>query len=319
MERRRLGRTGLEVSRLCFGTMAFGAEADEAEAGRLYAACREAGIDLFDCAAAYSDGRAEEILGRLAAHERDAVTIATKAGYGRTGEPGGRCGRAEFVRSVEGSLRRLGTDRIEILFLHRFDPHTDLEQTLRALDDLVGAGKVLHLGASNFAAWQVAKALGISDRRGWARFDVLQPMYNLVKRQAEVELLPLAAAEGLGVMTYSPLAGGLLSGKYRSASSGRLARDPRYAARYAPAWMHDTATALAALAEARGVSPVRLAVAWAGGHPTVSAPIVGARTLEQLRPALAAVDIAMTPELREALSALGREPPPATDRLEERG
>jgi aryl-alcohol dehydrogenase-like predicted oxidoreductase len=317
MERRPLGCTGLEISALAFGTMSFGAAADEGESARLYAACREAGIDVFDCADVYADGYAEEILGRLAAHERESVVLTTKAGYGRAAEPGGRAGRAHLLRSVEASLRRLGTDRVELLFLHRFDPRTDLEGTLRALEDLVRAGKVVHLGASNFAAWQVATALGISARRGWAGFEAIQPMYSLVKRQAEVELLPLAASEGLGVMPYSPLGGGLLTGKYRAGGAGRLTADARYAARYGPGWMHETAAALAGLAEARGVSPASLAVAWAAAHPAVTAPIIGARTVEQLWPSLAAAKIAMTPELRSEISALAPAPPPATDRLEE--
>ncbi len=319
MERRRVGRTGMAVSALCFGTMSFGREADEATAAALYAACREAGVDVFDCAEMYSDGRAEEILGRLIAHERDAVTVATKCGYGAPGAAHGDGSRRAVLSGIEGSLRRLRTDRVELLYLHRLDPATDPEITLRALEDAVTAGKALAIGASNFAAWQVARWLGRSERRGWAGFAAIQPMYSLVKRQAEVELLPMAAAEGIGVFPYSPLGGGLLTGKYRGGgSAGRLAENPRYRARYAEAWMHETAGALADLAAARGLHPVTLAVAWAAAHPAVTAPILGARSVEQLAPALAAADLAMTPELYGEITALSVAPPPATDRLEER-
>ncbi len=177
---------------------------------------------------------------------------------------------------------------------------------------------MLYLGASNWAAWQVAKALGAAERRGWAGFSLLQPMYNLVKRQAEVELLPLAASEGLAVTPYSPVGGGLLSGKYRDRSAGgRIKADDAYAKRYGPDWMYDSAARFADFAEARGWHPVSLAVAWVAAHPAVTAPLIGARDVVQLAPSLAALDLPMTPELRAEVSALSPAPPPATDRLEE--
>jgi len=319
METTLLGRTGMRVSRLCMGTMSFGREADEAESGRIYAACREAGIDFFDCANIYSEGRAEEILGRLIAPERDRIVLTSKVGMSRPGVEGG-LGRRHIRASVEASLKRLGTDRLDVLFLHRFDPDTPVEETLRTLDDLVSAGKVHHIGASNWAAWQVARALGLSARQGFARFDVLQPMYSLVKRQAEVEILPLAEAEGLGVIPYSPVGGGLLSGKYRSADAqGRIRANASYVRRYGEEWMFDTAARFADFAEARGWHPVSLALAWVAAHPAITAPIIGARDVAQLKPALAALDIPMTPELRAEIGRLSRTPPPATDRLEEQG
>ncbi len=191
---------------------------------------------------------------------------------------------------------------------------------MRGLEDLVASGKVLYLGASNFAAWQIAKALGIADRRGWSRIDLLQPMYNLVKRQAEVEILPLAQAEGLGVMTYSPMGGGLLSGKYRealAANSSRLVADAKYGVRYGEEWARDTAANFASLAEAKGVHPATLAVAWTASHPAVTTPIIGARNVEQLTPSLAALDYVLSPEERAEISALSRTPPLATDRRDE--
>jgi aryl-alcohol dehydrogenase-like predicted oxidoreductase len=204
-----LGRTGCQVSQLGFGTMSFGGDADERTSAALFRRCRDAGINLFDCADVYQDGRAEEILGRLMRGQRDELVITSKA-YFPTGPDVNARGasRRHLVSAVEASLQRLDTDRIDLYFIHRFDRHTPLEETLRALDDLVRAGKILYPAASNFAAWQVAKAIGISARHGWARFECIQPMYNLVKRQAEVEILPLAASEEIGVVSYSPLRSG---------------------------------------------------------------------------------------------------------------
>lgn len=321
MEFKLLGRTGLRVSPLCFGTMSFGGDADEAESTRLYAAVRNRGVNFLDCADAYGTGRAEEILGRLMASERDQLVITTKC-WGPMGEDPNMRGssRRHVTRAVEASLRRLGTDRVEVLFMHRWEPTVPVEETLRALEDLVRAGKVLHIGVSNWSAWQTALGLGIADRQGWSRIDVIQPMYSLVKRQAEVEILPLARHEGLGVITYSPLGGGLLSGKYgpdARPERGRLVDDQRYAKRYGDTWVHETAGAFTAFARARGVHPVTLAVAWTAGHPDITCPIIGARSVEQLAPALEALDFAMSPELRAEISALSQSPAPATDRREE--
>ena len=316
-----LGRTGVRVSQLCFGTMSFGGDADRNESQRMYAACREAGINFFDCANVYSEGRSEEILGELIATERDSLVITSKCVQETGPDPNDHgASRRHITLSVEASLKRLGTDRLDVLFMHRWDEATDLEQTLRALDDLVRSGKVLYVGASNYAAWQVARALGISERRGWARFDVLQPMYNLVKRQAETEILPLAEAEDIAVISYSPVGGGLLSGKYRPQSgpeTGRILDNQMYAKRYAEPWMVETAAAFTGRAEELGVHPVSLAVAWVGAHPGITCPIIGARSVNQLRPSLESVAIDMTPDLRAELAALSRTPPPATDRLEE--
>lgn len=321
MEYKLLGRTGLKVSQLSFGTMSFGREADEAGSAAMYAACRERGINFFDCADAYSKGAAEEILGRLMAHERDDLIVTTKC-FNPMGPDINATGanRRHIIRAVEASLRRLGTDRVEVLFMHRWDQTVPLEETLRALEDLVRAGKVLHLGASNYAAWQIAKGLGISERRGWARFDVIQPMYSLVKRQVESEILPLARAEELGVITYSPVGGGVLSGKYgpnRRPDSGRIMTSDEYAGRYGEDWVFETAGEFSTLATERGHHPVSLAVAWVAANGDVTCPIIGARDLDQLAPSLNALEIEMTPELYAEISAIGRAPPPATDRLEE--
>lgn len=317
-----LGTTGVKVSPLCFGTMSFGGAADEDTAAAMFRRCREVGINFFDCANVYEDGRSEDILGQLIRDCRDEVVITSKAYFPTADAPNARgASRYHILRAVEDSLRRLGTDRIDLYFVHRFDTETALEETLRTLDDLVRQGKVLYLGASNFAAWQVMKALGISRRTGLTPFHVIQPMYNLAKRQAEVELLPMAHAERLGVMPYSPLGGGLLTGKYsidRRPDVGRLTSNPMYQTRYGAALHYEIAERFTAFAEERGVDPVSLAVAWAGSHPAVTAPIIGARNLEQLEGSLGALDVDMTPALREEIAALSPTPPPATDRVEER-
>ena len=321
MEYRFLGNTGVKVSSLCFGTMSFGGDADEATSAAMYERCRDAGINFFDCADVYAGGRSEEILGQLMKGHRDELVIATKV-FGRMGDHENALGatRKHIQKAVDDSLRRLNTDYIDVYFLHRFDNATPIEETLRVLDDLVRQGKILYPAASNFAAWQVSKALGISESRSWSRFEVLQPMYNLAKRQAEVEILPMAQAENVAVTPYSPLGGGLLTGKYgreRRPDSGRLVENEAYMARYGQEITYDVAEAFTAFAKERGYDPASLAVAWVGSHPAITAPIIGARNLSQLEGSLKSLDIEMTPELRAEVSALSPTPPPATDRAEE--
>jgi len=317
-----LGKTGLRISSLALGTMSFGGEADERAATRMFAMCRDAGINTFDCADVYNGGRAEEILGTLINDCRDQVVITSKCSF-----PTGRglndrgLSRYHLVRAVEASLRRLQTDRIDIYYLHHFDENTALEESLRTLNDLVAQGKILYPALSNFAAWQVQKALGVAALHHLAPPVAIQPMYSLIKRQAEVELLPMAAAEGLGVFAYSPLGSGLLSGKYGiedRPDQGRLVDDVRYQARYGGPDVYRVAEDFRALAADWGRHPVSLAIAWVASHPTVTAPLVGARSAEQLAPALVAAEIDLSPEEREQISAVSVEPPTATDRDEER-
>jgi aryl-alcohol dehydrogenase-like predicted oxidoreductase len=322
MEYRTLGRTGVQVSRLCFGTMSFGGVADEETSAAMFHHCREAGINFFDTANVYADGRSEKILGRLIADCRDEIVLTSKVGFS-TGKGVNARGlsRRHVMLAVEASLRRLGTDRLDLCFLHTFDPHTPIEETLRALDDLVHQGKILYPAVSNWAAWQIATALGISTREGLARFECIQPMYNLVKRQAEVEILPLAQAERLGVISYSPLGGGLLTGKYsptRRPEQGRLVENPVYVKRYGDPTYYQVAERFTAHAEERGLHSATLAVAWVMAHPAITAPIIGARNLAQLEASLAAADVPMTAEWYAEISALSIEPPPATDRSEEK-
>ncbi|MBN1370490.1 MAG: aldo/keto reductase [Anaerolineaceae bacterium] len=316
-----LGSTGIQVSKLCFGTMSFGGDADESTSASLFARCRDSGINFFDCANTYSGGRAEEILGRLSQGSRHELILTSKFYFPMGSDINARgASRRNMRQAVEASLKRLGTDYLDVYFVHHFDEHTPIEETLRGLDDLVSAGKILYPGVSNFAAWQIAKALGISARHGWASFAVIQPMYNLVKRQAEVEILPLAQSEGLGVIPYSPLGGGLLTGKYAPGvrpDSGRLVENALYQKRYKGEDVYETAGRFTQFAQERGFDPAALAVAWVAAHPGVTAPIIGARNLTQLEGSLKSMDIDMTPELRAEVSALSVEPPLATDRSEE--
>ncbi|MEM7545973.1 MAG: aldo/keto reductase [Pseudomonadota bacterium] len=313
MKQVRLGRTGARVSELCFGTMSFGGDADETTSGAIYGACRDAGIDFFDCADVYADGLSEELLGRLIKGHRDEVFVTSKCAMG----PHKGASRRSIRLSCEGSLRRLDVERIDLFFMHRWDDSVPLEETMRALEDLRAAGKVAHIGCSNYAAWQIAKANGIAALRGWAPFEVIQPMYNLIKRQSEVEILPLAAAEDMAVISYGPGAGGLLTGKYAGGATGRFSVNTEYQKRYDDPYFHEVSARFSALAAGHDIHPMTLAVAWAKANPAVTCPIIGARSVEQLGASLAAADFEMTDALHAEVTALSRTPPPATDRLEE--
>ena len=316
-----LGPTGIRVSRLCFGTMSFGGDADEKTSAEMFRRCRDAGINFFDCANIYSQGRAEEILGRLIRDCRDELVITSKVFAPMGDDPATKgLGRSNIMRHVEDSLRRLGTDRLDVYFCHQFDPEAPIEETLRAMDELVRQGKVVRPGISNWAAWQIAKALGLCERLDLARPQVLQPMYNLAKRTAEIEILPMAQAEGLAVIPYSPLGGGLLTGKYSRAKrdvGGRLSTNKSYVARYGLETHYEIAERFAACAAKAGVHPATLAVAWVKANPAVTAPIIGARNLQQLEASLAAADYEMPPEQYAEIAALTPPVPLPTDRSEE--
>ncbi len=318
MKTKLLGRTGVSVSELCFGTMSFGGDADEATSAAMYKAVRDAGVNFFDCADEYNKGKSEEILGRLAKDHRDNLVLTTKCFSPQSDDINARgSSRRHVVRAVERSLKRLQTDRIDVLFLHKFDPLTPIEEMMRGLEDVVRSGKVLYPAVSNWSAWQTQCAVDIQERNNWARLQVIQPMYNLVKRQAEVEILPMAQANGIGVIPYSPGAAGLLSGKYLGQATGRLKTNKMYEARYGEAWTFEVAENFVAFCKQQGLHPVSTAIAWVGSHPGITAPIIGARNLDQLKDSLAAVKVNMTPELRAEIADLSPTPPPATDRLEE--
>lgn len=317
---RTVGKTGVQVSSLCFGTMSFGGNADVDTSKAMFKRCREAGINFFDTANVYSAGRSEEILGECMADCRDEIVLTTKVFF-PTGKDVNAKGlsRRHIMLEVEKSLRRLKTDRIDFYFVHMFDDSTPIEETLRALDDLQAQGKILYPAVSNWSAWQIAKALGISAKEELARFELIQPMYNLVKRQAEVEILPLAVSEQIGVIPYSPLGGGLLTGKYgvnKRPEQGRLVDDARYTARYGDEMNFVVADGFTEYAAKHGINPATLAVAWVTSNPAITAPIIGARNLKQLEDSLAAIDMDITPEWRNEISALSVTPAPATDRGE---
>jgi aryl-alcohol dehydrogenase-like predicted oxidoreductase len=294
--------------RLAFGAMQFGTTADEAASAAMIEACLAAGLADFDTAHGYGGGASERILGRLL-RGVPGVRIATKAGYT------GGAGRANLTAQLEESLDRLGLEAVDLVYLHRFDPATPLEETVETLLAFKAQGLTRRVGVSNFAAWQVMKAQGLARAAG-GRIDAIQPMYSAVKRQAEVEILPMAADQGLAVYAYSPLGGGLLTGKYAAGGSGRLTEDARYARRYAGV-PGGVAVAFAQLAAEAGMHPATLAVAFVAAHPAGVVPIVSARDAAQLAPSLAASGVKLDPDLRARVAALIPAPPPATDRTEE--
>ncbi|MBP8129061.1 MAG: aldo/keto reductase [Candidatus Hydrogenedentes bacterium] len=315
MEYVRLGRTGVLVSELALGTMTFGNEADEAASRALMDRALDAGINFFDTATNYNKGVTEEIVGRWIGPHRHELILATKV-YFPTG--GGRndegLSRRNLLRAVEKSLRRLQTDYVDLLYLHHWDENAAIEQTLGAAHTLVEQGKVMYIAVSNFAAWQTMKALAVAEARGYPPVVAAQPMYSLLKRQAEVEILPLAAYAGLAIVPYNAIGAGMLTGKYLRGEAGRLTEVEMYRQRYGnPVYVEVTKRFIAYAAE-RGRSPAALAVAWVMSHPLVTSTIVGARNLEQFNETLRCLELRLTPEERAAVAALSIDPPLATDR-----
>jgi aryl-alcohol dehydrogenase-like predicted oxidoreductase len=316
VEHTRLGRTGLQVSRLCLGTMTFGLQCDEPTSVAILDRAADGGIDFLDSSDAYplggdlsTRGVTEEILGRWLRGRRDRFIVATKC-FAPTGPApfDGGNSRKHILAAVEGSLRRLGTDYIDLYQLHGYDQNTPIDETLSALDDLVHSGKVRYIGCSNFLTYQLVRAIGRSETLRLARFDSVQPRYNLLFRQIEREMLPYCGEEGIGVIPYNPIAGGLLSGKHaRSAPPPEGSRftlgtaAQNYQERYWHDREFDTVEVLSDLAGQAGVSLVTLAVAWVLAHPAVTAPIIGASRPDQLADSLAAAQYALDPELKSQL------------------
>ncbi len=323
MEYRNLGTTGIQISALCFGTMSFGGDADRQESEKMFGACLDAGINAFDCANVYQNGVSEELLGDFMKGRRRDLVITSKAYFPMGDGVNDRGASRRNIRlSIADSFRRLKTDFIDIYFIHKFDEACDLTETLETLSDIVREGKSLYIGLSNFAAWQVSKAMGIAALRNLIPPHVIQPMYSLVKRQAEVELLPMAVSEGLGVLSYSPLGGGLLTGKFSSEdrpAGTRIASNKMYGLRYGDESYYRRAGEFTSFAGELGVHPATLAVAWAKSRPGVTAPIIGARNLTQLRDSLAAADYVVDGAVGQRLDSICPPPPPATDRSEEHG
>jgi len=307
MELRPLGSTGLHVSSLALGAMNLGSATDRPTSLRIVHRALDAGINLVDTADLYGAGASEEVVGEaLRDGRRDRVILATKAHFPTSDDPNDRGNsRRHLVRAVEASLRRLGTEWIDLFQLHRPDPLVPIEETLRALDDLVRQGKVRYVGTSSFPAWQIMEGLGVSERRGLVRFVSEQPPYNLLDRRIEHELVPMARRHGLALLTWSPLAMGMLAGRYRRGSPAPAdSRVARLGAIYGER-VQDRALAAAerciAIASEHGLDPAALALAWVRGQPGVTAPIVGPRTEEQLEGFLANSDIALDDAIRRSL------------------
>ncbi|MCX7011379.1 MAG: aldo/keto reductase [Candidatus Sumerlaeota bacterium] len=282
---RNLGRTGVEVSPLCLGTMLFGRTTDEPEAHRIVHHALDNGINFLDTANVYGRGVSEEIVGRAIKGRRNEVVLATKV-HGKMGEGPNNQGnsRRHILMQVEESLRRLDTDWIDLYQLHRPDPSTPLEEQLDALNDCVRAGKVRYLGVSEFPAWMMCEMLWIADRERWAPIVCDQPQFNILRRQVEREVAPFCLEHGIGIIPYSPLAGGLLSGKYKRGTpppaDSRAARNPGMAQRLSDAVL-DVLEKLEARAKALGKTLSQYAIAWTLANPAVTSPIVGPRTFEQ--------------------------------------
>jgi aryl-alcohol dehydrogenase-like predicted oxidoreductase len=316
MQYKRLGKTGVLVSEICLGTMTFGNEADEATSRAIMDRALEAGINFFDAAHNYNKGVTEEIVGRWIGPHRGEVILASKVYFPSGGGMNDQgTSRRNILRTVETTLKRLHTDYLDVLYLHHWDEHADIVQTLMALNTLVEQGKVHYCGVSNFAAWQIMKAVGVAAAMQLAPIVVMQPMYSLVKRQVEVEMLPLAAYEGLAVVPYNALGAGLLTGKYlQREGQGRLTEVEMYRQRYENPAYADITRRFVEYAEVRGYSPAALAVAWVMAHPAVTSTLVGARNVAQLDATLACLDLRLNPEQRAEITALSIDPPLPTDR-----
>jgi aryl-alcohol dehydrogenase-like predicted oxidoreductase len=313
MEYRRLGRSGLKVSEICLGTMTFGHGTDDAEAERIVHAALDAGVTFFDTADGYSDGASETMLGRALGKRRRETVIATKV-FNAMGPGPNDSGmsRVHIMNAVEDSLRRLGTDYIDLYFIHHVDIQTPLEEMLRAFDDLVRQGKIRYTACSNYEAWRLMEALWLSDSKGLARFEAYQPQYSLVVRDIEEELVPACALKGLGMVVWSPLAGGYLSGKYRpgdrSVAGTRSAENWAFSTRFFHP-NHETILAeLLAVASELGRSPAQVAVRWTLEQPMVTSAIVGARTAEQLSDTLGAGGWQLPLDARKRLDKVSAQP-----------
>lgn len=302
MQYRTLGRAGVKVSPLCLGTMMFGGPTDEAESIRIMHKAFDQGINFFDTADMYVGGVSEVVVGKAIADRRDKVVLATK-GRQKMGDGPNEWGasRAHLMHALDASLKRLNTDYVDIYYVHAPDETTPIDETLRALDDMVRSGRVHYIACSNFRAWQLMEALGLSDRLNLHRFACIQPLYNIVNRDIEVEVLPACRKHGIGVVTYSPLARGILTGKYRAGQNypegSRASRNDK---RMREAELRDESIEIAekitAHCERRGVSPSQFAIAWVLANPNVTSVILGPRMMPQFDDNAAALQIEITPE-----------------------
>ncbi len=319
MKYQKLGRSGLEVSRICLGCMTYGSSAwrpwvlDEDESRPFFARALELGVNFFDTADMYSQGVSEELTGKILGElaRREEVVIATKVFF-PMGEGPNRHGlsRKHILSAIDASLRRLGTDYVDLYQIHRFDPETPIEETLEALDDVVKSGKARYIGASSMYAWQLAKMLYTADRLGLSRFVSMQNHYNLLYREEEREMIPLCREEGLGLIPWSPLARGLLAGKRRKRpTTTRSESDDLIGKLYSDSSGEEIVDRVVAVAERHGARPAQVALAWMLGKPGLVAPIVGATRLRYLEDAVAALDLELDTQTVESLEAPYRPQP----------
>jgi aryl-alcohol dehydrogenase-like predicted oxidoreductase len=313
MDYRRMGNTGLKVSELCFGTMTFGTGTDQATADIMVRQALDAGINFFDTANSYGGGESETMLGKAIPGNRDQLVVATKffnpmgGGVNDSG-----MSRLHIKQALEASLKRLGTEYVDLYYIHHVDRQTPLEEMLRALDDLVRQGKVRYTACSNYQGWRLMKALWLSELNNWTRFDCYQPQYSLVVRDIEQELIPICETEGLGVVVWSPLGGGFLSGKYqpgqRVLTGSRSADDWAFPQNYFAANADETLRTVLQVASESGRSPAQIALRWCLEQPAITSVIIGARTLDQFEDNLQAAEFKMEGESLERLSTVSQLP-----------
>jgi aryl-alcohol dehydrogenase-like predicted oxidoreductase len=313
MEYKKIGNSGVKVSELCLGCMMFGGPADEAESVKIINRALDAGINFLDTANWYANKNSEVVVGKAIKGKRDKIVLATKV-YGKMGEGPNDygCSRYHIMREVENSLRRLDTDHIDLYQLHRYDPETPLEETMRALDDLVRQGKVCYVGCSNFPAWAICKALWVSDKMGLEPFASCQPRYNAIDRKIETEVIPCCLEHGIGLIVYSPLFRGFLTGKYKRGEAlpegSRAARGDVTIKTAFTESNFDVLEKMTEMARVRGKTVSQYAIAWTLANPAVTSSIIGPRTLEQLEDNLGSIGWKLSPEELKKIDEIS--PPP---------
>jgi aryl-alcohol dehydrogenase-like predicted oxidoreductase len=314
MEYRRLGRTGLKVSEICLGTMTFGHGADQAESERILAACFDAGVNFIDTANAYNGGVSETMLGKALGAKRKQTVVASKV-FNPMGPGPNDSGmsRAHIMEAAEASLKRLGTDYLDLYYIHHVDIETPLDEMLRAFDDLVRQGKVRYIACSNYECWRLMKSLWISDGKGWERFAAHQPQYSLVVRDIEEEIVPACELEGVGIVCWSPLAGGYLGGRYKpgdtKAAGTRSAEGWAYPSKYFAPNADKTLATLLEVSKDLGRSPAEVALRWVLDRPFITSAIVGARTAEQVAESMKAGGWKLPNEIDRRLDEVSAPPP----------
>ena len=313
MEYRRMGRTGLKVSEICLGTMTFGHGTDEAESKRIVDAAFDAGVNFFDTANSYGEGDSERLLGKALQGRRDEAVVATKF-FNPMGSGPNDSGmsRRHIMQAIEASLQRLQMDHVDLYYIHHVDTQTPLEEMLRALDDLMRQGKVRYTACSNYQAWRLSEAMWISDSNGWARFECFQPQYSLVVRDIEQELVPLCQLKGLGVVVWSPLGGGFLSGKYkpgeRTVAGSRSDEGWAYPQSYFAANADESLQALLEAAQTLGKTASQVALRWVLEQPAITSVIVGARTTAQFEDNVQAAGWSLDPAVKQRLDTVSHLP-----------